>query len=211
MTLAYFITHPDVMVDPEIPITQWPLSDVGRQRMRGVLDHAWVSTLSHVFCSEEQKARDGADIMKAALGMPVALIADLGENDRSTTGFLPPAEFWEVVEQFFDEPDSSVRGWERASDAQARVADAVKEALARTRAEEPVAFVAHGGVGSLLLCHLKGVPISRLEEQPGPPAGSAPGTGGGYYFTFDRSSLAVQQDWQRIDRDGPGRETGTEA
>ena len=31
----------------------------------------------------------------------------------------------------------------------------------------PIVVVSHGGVGTLLLCHLKGVPISRTEEQPG--------------------------------------------
>ena len=30
-----------------------------------------------------------------------------------------------------------------------------------------IAIVAHGGVGALLLCWLKNVPISRLEDRPG--------------------------------------------
>lgn len=199
MTRAYFITHPDVVVDPTLPITQWPLSSRGRARMQRVLELPWAASLSQIFCSTEQKARDGAAIMSEALRVPTTEIAGLGENDRSATGFLPPPEFWGVVEEFFANPHSRIRGWEAAADAQARVVGAVRDALSRTSPDESVAFVAHGGVGSLMLGSLKGAPISRSEEQPPPPEGSPPGSGGGYYFAFDRSSLAVHHDWRRID------------
>ncbi|MFC0389117.1 histidine phosphatase family protein [Muricoccus vinaceus] len=43
--------------------------------------------------------------------------------------------------------------------------------------EGDIAIVSHGGVGALLLCHLKGVPISRAEDQPG--------AGGGCVYSFD--------------------------
>ncbi len=167
--------------------------------MRGVLEQAWAPSLAHVFSSEEQKAADGAEVLRSALGIPSSVIPGLGENDRSATGFLPPPEFWPVVEEFFANPEVSVRGWERAADAQARVLGAVREGLGQTSPEQPVAFVAHGGVGCLLVCYLKGVKISRSEEQPSAAPGSPPGAGGGYYFAFDRGSLALHTDWQRID------------
>lgn len=36
------------------------------------------------------------------------------ENDRSSTGFLPPEEFEVVADAFFAQPGVSVRGWETA-------------------------------------------------------------------------------------------------
>ena len=199
MTLAYFITHPDVVVDPAIPIDRWPLSETGLARMRRVLDQPWAASLRHVFSSAEQKALDGAEVLRSSLGIPSTVIPGLGENDRSATGFLPPSEFWPVVEEFFANPTRSIRGWERAADAQARVVRAVREGLAQTAPEESVAFVGHGGVGCLLRCQLEGRPISRAEEQPAAAEGSPPGSGGGHYFAFDRSSLALAGDWQPID------------
>ena len=199
MTLAYFVTHPDVQIDPAVPITAWPLSERGRTRMRGMLDLPWVSSLAQIFCSEEQKAIDGAEIIAASTGLPVSVIPSLGENDRSATGFLPPEEFWGVVEEFFAHPETRVRGWESAAHARARVVAGVDEGLAATGPDESVVFVAHGGVGGLLLSHLKQMPISRDHDQPPAEPGSPPGSGGGYYFAFDRSSRVLHHEWQPID------------
>jgi len=62
-----------------------------------------------------------------------------------------------------------------------------------------LAFVAHGAVGALLLAQLSGAGISRSFDQPLPPAGSPPGTGGGYFFSFSLPGLEIEQGWQAID------------
>lgn len=199
MTTAYFITHPDVVLDPSVPIGRWSLSERGRSRMRSLLEKAWIRDLGHVFSSSEQKALDGARILSEALRIPHTVLPELGESDRSATGFLPPAEFWKVVDEFFSQPERSVRGWERARDAQARIVAAVGEALRLAPEGASIACISHGGVGTLLLCHLKGVPISRSEEQPRPAPGSPPGSGGGHYFAFDAESRELLHGWKAID------------
>ena len=196
---AYFLTHPDVVVDPEVPISEWPLSERGLARMRKALQLPWISSLTHVLSSAEQKAIDGAQILSGEFGIPHDIVPELGENDRSATGFLPPAEFWDVVEEFFGNPDQSIRGWETATHAQQRVLGAVRTARKRVGASDTIVFVAHGGVGSLLLCHLQGEPISRDSEQPRPPDGAPLGSGGGCYFSFDLESEALLSGWQPID------------
>jgi broad specificity phosphatase PhoE len=157
-----------------------------------------------VLSSSEQKALDGAEILVSALGLPHEVVAELGEFDRSSTGLLPPSEFLLLVDEFFRKPTESIRGWERAVDAQARVLGAVRSAV--TRPPEPsdperpdVVFVAHGAVGALLLASLSGAAISRELVQPDPPAGSPPGTGGGYHFSFSIPELEVKQGWTPID------------
>jgi len=199
MARAWFITHPDVLVDPARPVARWPLSPRGRARMRAGLSLPWMREVARVFSSDEQKALDGAAILAEALAIPHTVLPGLGENDRSATGYLPPDEFWPVVEAFFAEPERSVRGWERAADAQARIVAAVREALARTGPDAPLALVSHGGVGTLLACHLKGVPITRAEQQPSVPPGSPSGSGGGYYLAFDPEPWELVHGWQRID------------
>ena len=79
---------------------------------------------------------------------------------------------------FFGEPLLSHRGWETAAAAQERIADALETVLARSPADGDVAIVSHGGVGTLLLCQLKGTAIHRAEDQPGQ----------GHWFAFDRDS-----------------------
>jgi len=52
--------------------------------------------------------------------------------------------------------------------------------------------VSHGGVGTLLLCHLKGVSISRTEEQPG--------SAGGNYFLFQMPEGPLVHGWKPIEK-----------
>jgi broad specificity phosphatase PhoE len=189
---AYFITHPDVSIDPAVPVTDWPLSPRGRQRMVRALARPWVHGIRAVWCSSERKAREGADILASHLNLAVTELPGLGENDRSATGYLPRAEFEAVADEFFANPAMSVRGWERAVDAQRRIVGAVGRALAGSATcGGDVAIVAHGGVGPLLLCHLPGVAISRAHDQP-PNNGSN-------FFTFGVGTWQVHQGWRPID------------
>ncbi|WP_281410977.1 histidine phosphatase family protein [Mesorhizobium sp. NZP2077] len=72
-------------------------------------------------------------------------------NDRSATGFLPPPEFEAVADQFFANPHKSIRGWERAIDAQQRIASEVDAALG-TDDDGDIAFIGHGGVERCCCC-----------------------------------------------------------
>jgi hypothetical protein len=56
MRNIYFITHPDVVIDPAIPVPQWPLSERGGRRMRGLLSRTWIAHVAAIYCSTEQKA-----------------------------------------------------------------------------------------------------------------------------------------------------------
>jgi broad specificity phosphatase PhoE len=194
MATVFFITHPDVLIDPAVPVPDWPLNPRGIERMRAMLSQPWVPGIVHVASSTERKAADGATILAEHLKLTVVLHPGLGENDRSSTGYLPKTDFEVMADAFFAHPEESVRGWERAVDAQARVVAAMRDVLEAAPLGD-VAVVAHGGVGALLLCHLRGSPISRAADQPsGPGAGS-----GGHVLAFDRSDWTLRDGWRAID------------
>lgn len=187
---VHFLTHPEVLIDPLVPIPDWPLSPRGLSRARAMLGQPWVGDIRAVFASTERKARDMAEILAGHLGLAFTSFEELGENDRSATGYLPPPEFEATADAFFAQPETSIRGWERAVDAQARIVAAVTRVLASAPAGD-LAIVAHGGVGALLLCHLKGVPIRRAEDQPG--------QGGGQGFRFTRDGWHLWEGWRPIE------------
>ncbi len=192
MPIVSFITHPDVVIDPAVPVPDWPLSTRGRARMQRALTLPFVASVGSVWSSEERKAIDAADILGAHLRLPVRQLAGLGENDRSATGYLPRDEFEAVADAFFAQPGQSVRGWERAIDAQRRIVAAIDHVIEAFGAEGgDIAIISHGGVGALLLCHLLGQPISRTWDQPA--------TNGGNMFSFDTGSRRVHHAWQPID------------
>ena len=183
---SYFITHPEVMVDPSVPIESWGLSPAGFDRARLISQRCWDDGVVHIASSTERKAIDAADILAADVGRPVVRVDALGENNRSSTGYLPLTEFEHVADEFFEHPHVSVRGWETAADAQQRIVGAVK--LLTTNPLRQTAIVAHGAVGALLYADLTQRPISRRFDQPGQ----------GSWFEFDPETWTALHNWRRI-------------
>ena len=184
--VSFFLTHAEVVVDPARPIESWGLSVDGRARAAGAVDVAWLPGVRRIVSSTERKAIDTAEVLASAAGVVPESDAALGEIDRSATGYLPLDEFEGVVDAFFAEPERSVRGWERAVDAQARIVDAVR----RVSADGDVTIVSHGAVGALLLADLLRVPISRALDQPGM----------GSVFAFDPAEWRATSGWTRVPR-----------
>jgi broad specificity phosphatase PhoE len=183
--LVRYLTHPQVNIDPAIPVPCWGLSEIGRARTEAVASTRQLSRTTQIISSGERKAIETAEIIAAKLHADVEVREAMHENDRSATGFLMPDEFQAVADQFFAQPRISVRGWERAIDAQLRIVREVEHVLARNRPGD-VLFVGHGGVGTLLYCHYSGVAIDRRHDQP---------AGGGYYFAFASEERRVQHSW----------------
>jgi broad specificity phosphatase PhoE len=179
------------VVSRDVPVPQWPLSELGRARMRAGLAQPWIAGITAIYCSSERKAIDSAEILSGHLDIAFREVAELGENDRSSTGFLPPDEFERVADEFFARPEESVRGWERAADAQARIVAAVRSIERQDASGGPIAVVAHGAVGTLLYCALSGVPISRRWDQPA--------NGGGNFYRFTLNPPAAHSGWRPID------------
>ena len=187
--LVRYLTHPQVQIDPVIPVPSWGLSEVGRARTDAIAGTGQLSATTQIICSGERKAIETAEIIAAKLNVDVEVRQAMHENDRSATGFLITEEFEAVANAFFAQPDVSIRGWERAIDAQLRIVREVEHVLARNRPGD-VLFVGHGGVGTLLYCHCSGVAIARRHDQP---------AGGGYFFAFSRDGRRVQHSWRRLE------------
>lgn len=76
---------------------------------------------TRVISSDENKALETAIPIANALGVTVEVRPHMHENDRSSTGFLTPSEIEDVADQFFSSQTESVRGWEKAIEAQRRI------------------------------------------------------------------------------------------
>lgn len=185
-----YITHPQVKIDPQVPVPKWGLSDIGAERARKAAASDWAKRLTRIISSDETKAIETAEILAEAAGVKIEIVHGMHENDRSATGFLPPDKFDEAANWFFAHPQESFRGWERAADAQARIVSAVETVLSSHDQNAPIAFVGHGGVGTLLKCHLMGKPIARDGDQPG---------GGGNLYAFGLADNRLSCDWTPIE------------
>jgi hypothetical protein len=108
MPMVFFITHPDVSIDPSVPVPEWPLNERGRARLRAMAAYPWAREVRRIFSSGERKARDAAQILTDELGLSgYSVVHGLGENDRSATGYLPEQEFEATVDAFFANPQTA--------------------------------------------------------------------------------------------------------
>ena len=194
MTYALYVTHPQVVQDPSVPVPRWGLSPKGRERAERFANHPLVCAARRIVSSNETKALELAAALAATSGAAVEAGENFGENDRSSTGFVPPDRFEQLADSFFAMPEISTEGWERAVDAQARVVAAFEAALAAHDPAVPVIFTGHGAVGTLLKCHLGKRAISRSEDQRriGDP-------GGGNVYVVRLSDRALCSDWMAIE------------
>jgi broad specificity phosphatase PhoE len=188
-----FVTHPQVRISADIPVPLWGLNDIGRPRAEVLASQPWLARTTRLISSGETKALETSAIIAIATGLRIEIRHDLHENDRSSTGFVPPERFEKLANAFFANPDQSVEGWETAATAQARVRAATSDLLKDDGSD--VLVVAHGAVGTLLLCDLLGTPITRTEDQVGGEAAA----GGGNFWTFDRSTATVLHRWRRVE------------
>ena len=187
--LIRYLTHPQVEIDPAVPVPCWRLSATGRARAQELAETGRLSGTTQVISSGERKAIETAGIIAAKLNVELEVREAMHENDRSTTGFLEPDVFEAVAGEFFARPLISVRGWERAIDAQSRIVREVEHVLARNKPGD-VLFVGHGAVGTLLFCHYSGLSIDRAHDQP---------AGGGNFFSFLEERRRVIHPWRRLE------------
>lgn len=188
---ARYLTHPQVLIDPAIPVPRWSLNAAGAARVAALAAAPGaLRATRRIISSDEAKAIETAMPLAHALGLTVEIRPLMHENDRSATGFLPPTEFESMADAFFAQPDDSQRGWEPARTAQARILAEVDATLAMDSAGD-VLFVGHGGVGTLLYCALSGQAIDRRFDQ-------GPG-GGGNWFGFDIDSRRAGPGWQAME------------
>lgn len=186
----FYLTHPQVRIDPDVPVPDWGLSETGLARAQLAAAAQVFSGLVKVFSSGERKAVETARLIAEARNLAVTILPRTHENDRTATGFLPPDEFETVADAFFARPEESIRGWERASDAQHRIVSEAEPLLEIAAREGDVLMVGHGAVGTLLYCHLAGKPISRTHDQP---------AGGGHLFAYDPTSRRILCTWTPIE------------
>lgn len=191
--IGVYLTHPQVRIDPHKPVERWGLSDVGRRRVEAISPDGWLVEISRMVSSDELKAVETAQILADKSGMKIETMPDMGENDRSATGFIPPEQFEAAADAFFAAPDTSFRGWETAAAAQKRIVNSVNMALETHPRSQPILFVGHGAVGTLLKCHLAGRPIARSEDQQS----AAPG--GGNIFCFELETGKLLCDWTAME------------
>lgn len=194
MAVLRYLSHPQVVIDPDVPVPDWPLSDQGRARLVAMAGADWLAETRMIVSSAERKARETAAIIGAMLDLKPAADPDLGEIDRSSTGYLPHDRHEAVADAFFARPEISAEGWETATAVQHRGLAALRRHLARHRAGD-LLIVGHGGIGTMIWCGLTGADPRGRPDQP---------SGGGCLWAINLRDLSPLHGWQTMERVASG-------
>src|SRR5262245_4311709 len=90
--LVRYLTHPQVEIDPTIPVPQWGLSAVGRRRVTALGARDWLSSTTEILSSGERKTLRRPRCWPRRSALLVEVRDAMHENNRCATGFLRPDE-----------------------------------------------------------------------------------------------------------------------
>jgi broad specificity phosphatase PhoE len=164
MTKLIFITHPDVIIDKDIPIDKWKLSPDGLETVERLSSESFWSEVEIIYSSSEPKASTVAEIIALKSHVPLAKEYKkecLCEVLHRT--FIEPDLYAVAVEKWYLDPTGHPQGWESVNEAQKRIVACVSEIMLQNR-DKTVVIVGHGGTGTLLKCFIKGVSPSYQED-----------------------------------------------
>jgi len=144
------VKHSAPTIEPERDAREWQLSAVGRERCGPLAESLRAYLPAKLFCSDEVKANQTAQILGEILRLSPHTMPDLHEHDRRGVPYHERVEDFEAaVRQFFNQPDQRVYGNESAHEALTRFSQAIDQVLAATPINENAIVVAHGTVITL--------------------------------------------------------------
>lgn len=194
MAYALYVTHPQVVIDPDVPMPLWGLSSLGRERAERFANNELIRGARRIVTSPETKALELATILSGPSGTPVEIGENFAENDRRSTGFVSRERFEELFAALYASPTTSPDGWECANDTQERIVAAYEAALVGHDPAIPIIFTGHGTVGTLLKCHLGNRVIARSEDQR-----VIADPGGGNVFVVRLRDRKLLSDWMPME------------
>ncbi len=152
-----------------VPAREWHLSEDGRMRARALAGKLIRYQPEIIISSVEPKAQETANIIAENLGLEFSVVAGLHEHDRSGSPYFSKAEFQNLVQELFMQPNEFAFGNETANSALARFRQAVDVVL-NVYADKNIVIVAHGTVISLYVSWLTGCNGYDLWKELGLPS-----------------------------------------
>jgi broad specificity phosphatase PhoE len=185
----FLVKHAAPVQDRARPSREWVLGDEGRAGAARLGARLAGEQIARMFSSPEPKAAETAEIIAAALSVPVdaavsvpvdaalavpvAVPVDvedgLREQERAGAPYMDGAAFRAAIRELFARPGERVFGEESADAAHARFGAAMDRAIARADASS-IAVVSHGTVMALFIARRNGLDPFALWQSLGLPS-----------------------------------------
>lgn len=192
--VVHVVSHPEVQVDPAVPVPQWGLSDAGRARLRRLLEFPWARSAVLVASSAETKALQTARPSPRPAVARCTSTRSWGRTTAAARVSPRPRGSRRSPTPSSSNPGAACAGGRpRPPPSSASCTPWTACSGERGSCPDPArttswVVATHGGVGTLLLCALRGIPVDRRHDQPGQ----------GSWYRFDTVTGRVAEGWRRI-------------
>lgn len=148
MKKLYFLRHFQTEVDPNTPVSEWTLSEEGKDQLQDFLEKD-LPEVDAILTSPEPKARNTAEKILEVTGREVVPMEELREVDRSRRGFIEDhTEYVETAREYLKN-DKPKTAWEPKSKLRNRIKAFISKL--NEMGYEKVMVVGHGLYFSVLL------------------------------------------------------------
>lgn len=147
--LLFFLRHAETMIDPTIKISEWELSEIGKEQAKELAHLEIFQNFNFIFSSPERKAIETIEPLAKKLGKEIMILDDLRELERDLGKYLDSREeYRKIVKMALENRDYNFNNWERASIALERFEKEIKK-IDQQYQKSKILIVSHGLVLSL--------------------------------------------------------------
>lgn len=141
-----FIRHSKSLVNPNIPITSWGLSEEGITLAKKLNSLPQVKTIQVIYTSLQPKALETADLATEGLNIEIKKDNNLTESTSFTNKFVSLKELEENTRKYYTEKTLSINGGETFVEAQERFGKALEDIVKEEQDKESIGIVSHGNI-----------------------------------------------------------------
>jgi broad specificity phosphatase PhoE len=161
-----FLRHAATKKDKEIPVSEWILTEEGKDDALKLIDDEYLLDFDVIITSTEKKAYQTAKPLADKLGKEIRQIKELSELNRDSGELMTKEEYDKMKVKIFEDMNYTDFGWETTQHA----LDRFKKAVDKVEKEydgKKILIVAHGTVMTLYFAFLQNKLDSLMERWKG--------------------------------------------
>jgi broad specificity phosphatase PhoE len=140
-----FIRHSKSLVNPDIPIPTWGLSEEGVTLAKKLNELIQIKTLDVIYASLQTKAIETAVLVTKNTGIPIKTDNRLTETTSFTNKFVNLEQLEQNTKNYYSNPKISINNGETLEEALNRFNTAISD-ITKFENKDNIGIVSHGNI-----------------------------------------------------------------
>lgn len=151
-----FIRHSQTQIDPDVPASDWKLSDEGMERAKKLAHHDAIKDIEIFYSSLQIKALTTADLLATPNGIPTKTDNRLTEITSFTNRYIPDIETYNrSVKDYYEGRIDRINEGETIQEALDRFNGAIQAIVEANPEAKNIGIISHGNILTLFAAQFK--------------------------------------------------------